>query len=322
MLLFFQQIGVNTLCTSAERQQDYHPNSVFSNYLFYEQKDAEIQNHSTNCISNTDVQKWAVIIAASGGVTYGINELLDRNDVHKLLKVLTRNGWDDDHILLLLEEKATSKAILIDSFDWLKSVGEDEDDIILFYFCGHGYYHTTDEPPLDEPDGRDEIIHPWDPDFGGWNPDLFIIDDVLAEKFNTLKSKNIVIFMATCHAGGMIDGTSDLCKSGRVVLTSCDVNEASYGMRVPFHWIFPYFCIQGLKGNADFNDDNFVSAEELLPYVFDPVEKRAFILSFFHSGIPIGSSAQHPQMYDGWPTDENNSEELVLINYRSVNKDV
>ena len=35
--------------------------------------------------------------------------------------------------------------------------------------------------------------------------------------------------------------------------------------------------------------------------------------------IVIGS---HPQMYDGWPTDENNAEELVLINYRSVNKDV
>jgi len=266
----------------------------------------------TSCCDD-DIERWAVIIAASGGVSYAMNELMDRNDVKKLTKVLLMNGWDEDHFLFLIEEKATTEAIMNESFSWLRSNGEDEDDIVLFYFCGHGYYHTHDEPPLDEPDGRDEIIHPWDPDFGGWNPDVFILDDALAARFDTLKSKNIVIIMATCHAGGMIDGSQDLCGSGRVVLTSCDVDEASYGMRIPCDWIFPYYCVKGLQGHADRNNDKCVSAEEMFEYTVEPVEFRAYLLSFFHPRIPIGSSSQHPQMYDGWPTEEDNEDEILLV---------
>ncbi len=55
----------------------------------------------------------------------------------------------------------------------------------------------------------------------GWNPDVFIVDDELSEKFDTLESNNIVIVMLTCHAGGWIDGESDLCGSGRAVLVAC-----------------------------------------------------------------------------------------------------
>jgi len=255
------------------------------------------------------ITKWAVIIACSGGVTYARHERRDRNDLRELKQILNKNGWDENHIFSLIEEEATKEAILDDSFQWLQENGEDEDDLIFFFFSGHGYYHTTDQPPLDEPDGRDEIIHPWDPDFAGWNPDLFIVDDILSEKFNALKSKNIVIVIHSCHAGGWIDGESDLCDSGRVVLVACGVDEASCMMIFPVHWLFPYYLIQGLKGRADDNNDKSITAEELLRYTINPVQFRSKIYNWMLTGV---ANVQHPEIYDGWPSEQDNKEELKL----------
>jgi parallel beta-helix repeat protein len=254
--------------------------------------------------------KWAVVIACSGGFTYERHERCDRNDVRELTQLLKKNGWDENHILTLQEEEATKEAILNDSFQWLKNNGEDEDDLIFYFFSGHGYYHTADDPPVDEPDGRDEVINPWDPDIDGWNPDVFIVDDELSEKFDTLKSNNIVIVIHTCHAGGWIDGAHDLCDSGRVVLVACGVDETSCMMKYPVHWLFAYYLIQGLKGHADENNDKRITAEELLRYTIEPVQFRSKIFNWITSGV---ATIQHPQMYDGWPSKENNTEELTLI---------
>jgi parallel beta-helix repeat protein len=256
------------------------------------------------------VTKWAVVIACSGGLTYERHERCDRNDVRELTQLLKKNGWDKNHILLLQEEEATKEAILDNSFQWLTDNGEDEDDLIFFFFSGHGYYHTEDQPPLDEPDGRDEVINPWDPDIAGWNPDVFIVDDTLSAKFDTLQSHNIVIVIHTCHAGGWIDGESDLCDSGRVVLVACGVDEASCMMKYPVHWLFAYYLIQGLTGHADENNDKRITAEELLRYTIEPVQFRSKIFNWITSGV---ATIQHPELYDGWPSEENNAEELTLI---------
>ncbi len=264
-------------------------------------------------VSNGDgnQNKWAIFITAGGGPSYEHHEKRDRNDVKDLKSELINHGWEEDHILTLLEEEATENAILNESFEWLNSKGEDEDDLVFFYFSMHGTNHTKDEPPLDEPDGKDEIIFPWDKEYGGWNMDTFIVDDVLAEKFDLLHSQNIVIVFHTCHAGGMIDGASDFAKSGRVVLTSCDVNEGSIMLFVIKHWLFPYYLIHGLDGNADKNKDHWVSAEELFYYTEFPVALHSAFLNFLVSARIV---PQHPQLYDGWPSEENNGAELNLIN--------
>lgn len=204
----------------------------------------------------------------------------------------------------------TKNAILNTSFEWLNTNGADEDDIILFFFNTHGYFIPVDLPPVDEPDGKDEIICPWDLNVNGWNIDTYIVDDDLAARFKMLKSNNIVIIFDTCHAGGMIDGSSDLGDSGRIVLTSCDVNEASCMFFARLHWMFPYYLIQGLKGSVDLNHDGFVSVEEALNYTKKPV---AFRSTIFNQLFDKQESTQHPQLYDGWPSKESNTEELKLL---------
>jgi hypothetical protein len=257
--------------------------------------------------------KFAVLIACSGGVTYERHERRDRNDIKKLTTQLLQNGWTQDHILILLEEQATTDAILTDTFQWLQDHGEDQDDLILFFYSGHGYYHTHDEPPLDEPDDVDEVIYPWDPDMAGWNWDVIITDDTLSQHLNTLNSQNQLIIIHTCHAGGFIDGTSDLKKSGRVVHVACDVDEASCMMLFPIHWLYPYYLIKGLKGWADTNHDNTITAEELLHYTKLPVQIRSNIYNWIHTRYFY---TQHPLLFDGWPTIENNQQELKIIEKR------
>jgi hypothetical protein len=144
----------------------------------------------------------------------------------------------------------------------------------------------------------------------GWNWDVFIVDDELAEKFNLLRSNNIVIVIHTCHAGGFIDGDSDLCGSGRVVLTACGVDESSCMMLFPIHWLFPYYMVKGLKGRADLDKNNFVSAEELLEYTIIPVQFRSKIYIWLVAHI---QAVQTPCIFDGWPSIQDNEDELSLI---------
>jgi hypothetical protein len=254
--------------------------------------------------------KFAVLIACSGGVTYERHERRDRNDLRKLTTQLLQNGWIHDHILTLTEEQATTDAILTGTFNWLNDLDEDEDDLILFFFSGHGYYHTHDAPPIDEPDGVDEMIHPWDPDMAGWNWDVVITDDVLSARLNTLNSQKQFIIIHTCHAGGFLDGTADLKASGRVVHVACDVDEASCMMLFPIHWLYPYYLIQGMKGRADHNHNNIISAEELLHYTKLPVQIRSNINTWLQTRYFY---TQHPLLFDGWPTIENNEQELPII---------
>lgn len=274
----------------------------------------DVNNSRATTTATQSSTKWAVLIAASGGESYWHQEIFEKNDIRALKRILLDHGWEQDHILCFLEEEATTDAIMNTSFEWLNTNGADEDDIILYFFNMHGYYIPTDLPPVDEPDGKDEIICPWDPTVNGFNIETYIVDDNLAARFTTLKSNNIVLIFDTCHAGGMIDGSSDLGCSGRVVLTSCDVNEASCMFFARLHWMFPYYLIQGLKGRADLNHDGFVSAEEALIYTKEPVALRSTIFNLLFNILePIPGLSQNPQLYDRWPSEDNNLDELKLI---------
>jgi len=274
----------------------------------------DVNNPKAMTTATQSQTKWAVFIASSGGATYWHHKILSNHDIWDLKRILLDHGWEQDHIRCFLEEEATKDAIMNTSFEWLNSNGADEDDLILYFFNLHGYYLSTDLPPLDEPDGKDEFICPWDPIVNGFNIETYIVDDDLAARFKTLKSNNIVLIFDTCHSGGMIDGSSDLGCSGRVVLTSCDMNEASAMMFARLHWLFPYYLIQGLQGRAERNHDGFVSAEEALKYSEEPVALRAAIFNrLLYFLEPMQNLTQHPQLYDGWPSVENNTAELQLI---------
>ncbi len=54
---------------------------------------------------------------------------------------------------------------------------------------------------------------------------------------------------------------------GRVVLTSCKLDQWSMEAPELGHGVFTYFLLEGLKGQADFTEDGVVDIDELAKYV-------------------------------------------------------
>jgi hypothetical protein len=252
---------------------------------------------------NKEQKKYAIFIATG-------SEIRDQNNIDDFIEVLTKHGWDERNILKITNKNASKNAILSIPFFWLNDQGANEDDIVLFFFSLHGS-NTKDREPFDEPDDRDEFIVPYNSNFS--NVSTMIRDDELNPKFNSIKSKNQIIIFESCCSGGMIDGDFDLRKSNRIIITSCSTNESSYPILLHRRWLFPFYLTKGLKGPADFNKDGWISAEEIFKYAEKPTILRSAILGsflfIFHKTLLI----QHPLIYDGWPSEQDNFEELKLI---------
>ena len=257
-------------------------------------------------IQDSNYHIWVVIIVV-GDIER------DAHGSTALTNILLSNGCPINQIKKLIEENATKEAILHIPFEWLETNDIDKDDIVIFYFSMHGY-QIKDQQPLDEPDNYDEFVAPYDYDAN--NLSTYILDEELNERFDVLKLNNLVVIFETCNSGGMIDGSQDLSNSGRVILTSCAANESSWPIFLRKQWLFPHYLFQGLSGFADLNKDRWITAEEAYYYAKNPTIIRSAILAKIFSLIPFiphDFFPQHPQLYDGWPSAENNSKELRLF---------
>jgi hypothetical protein len=261
---------------------------------------------SSNDSGSENNNLWAVLITVG-------EPSLDNINAGALYDILTNNGWPENNIYKLIEDDATKESILSIS-DWLNDNGVEKDDLVLFYFSMHGN-RTEDVPPIDEPDGLDEFVIAYN--------NVKIFDEELAVMFDEIQTENLTIIFESCYSGGMIDGSNDLKKSGRIVLTSTDVNETSYPYSLFFSkngYLFPYYFIEGLRGPAEKNNDGYISVEEAYEYAkIYTIERSTFfakLLYVFHKTLE--NHIQHPQIYDGWPSEENNQSELKLISHNNA----
>ena len=208
-----------------------------------------------------NVERWAVIVGISdyegseNDVPYCDSDALDMKNV------LISHGWKSDHIKILLNSEATGSNIR-SAIRWMDSK-EDEDDIVLFFFSGHGFY------------GNSIAVYPWN---------LFYMSR-LDENMDKLGSKNMVLIFNSCFSGGF---QNYLAQPGRVILMSSKSNEYSYMSLQLKNGIFTYFLLEGFAGSADSNHDGWVSAEEAFDYAAPKTTERAI-------------KPQHPQIYDGCP---------------------
>jgi hypothetical protein len=264
-------------------------------------------NVNENADGQTDY--WAVIVGVADytGTSYDLAYTDDDAiDMYNTL-LLSGDYWQPDHIALLLDSEA-DKAGILTAFNWLDD-NEDQDDVVLFFFSGHGTYKADDDG--DELDGWDEFICPCD-----FND---IRDDELDAELDRLGSTSIVVIIDSCFAGGMTkapdrsvktilkqkveltdgfvndllaqNGRKDMGDSGRVVLMACDDDEGSWETGVLENGVFSYYVVEGLEGLADAegDEDGICSAEETFAYASPRV-------------VAYGSpTTQHPQLYDEYP---------------------
>jgi hypothetical protein len=120
------------------------------------------------------------------------------NDVFLMSSVLQESGFGPEEIRVVLDERATTQAIM-DRLKWLLDGVKDGDERVLFY-SGHGAqipgYGATGEP-----DHVDECLVPYDFD---WSPAHAILDNQFCELYSQLPyGCYFVAMFDCCHSGGI-----------------------------------------------------------------------------------------------------------------------
>jgi hypothetical protein len=206
---------------------------------------------------------WAVIVGVASYNHMRRLQFTD-DDAYKLFAFLQSpegGALPDEQVKVLIDESAT-KDNIVKNLKMMFSKA-DEDDVVLFYFSGHG---------------KEDSFLPYDYDG---------IDNKLSfNEVNTIlslsKAKNRICIADACHSGGLIASKGagfrpDMARDevfGFIdspiqiaVMVSSQAGEKSMESSKLRQGTFSHFLIQGLKGNADRNRDNLVNISELFNYV-------------------------------------------------------
>lgn len=194
----------------------------------------------------------------------------------ELKKVFNNHlGIEDEYIRLVGDDldQEVSKADILKNVIQLRRIAE-PDDIIIFYFSGHGFsennvgYLATSDTDLDIAS------------------DTSIPINRIREELNKSVAKIKILIIDSCYSGigtgKKFDNkmSEDFEKSlfsdiseGWVIFASCTSNEMSYSLENESLSVFTSYLIEGLKGNADTDKDSIISFEDLRIYVTKMVSK-------------------------------------------------
>lgn len=206
----------------------------------------------------------SVGIADYSGFPTKMNNLrLPTSDAATIADLYAKNTSVD--YTLLLDSKATKDRIL-------RAIGKvfgdaAEDDIVVFFFSGHGY--PGGFCAYDGKIGYDEI----------------------RKAMARSRCRNKMMFVDACRAGGMrvdegsAQGAVTAAKKANIMLfLSSRNNENSIERKDMKNGFFTTYLQKGLRGNADANRDRVITAKELFDFV--------------HTGVTrISGGKQHPVMW-------------------------
>ena len=169
---------------------------------------------------------WAVIIGISQYQYSGQNGLTNLifadNDAKSFARTLLKLGWNENNIKLLVNKDATQRNITIALESWLSKAGPN-DQIILFW-AGHGYPNPEDPQKV--------YLATYDTDISipatGYRMDR--VRSILEE----IKSKNVILFADTCHAGKLITRGNE--RRGISIIPNID--KMAREQKIPKGWIF------------------------------------------------------------------------------------
>ena len=231
--------------------------------------------------------KWALVV--------GVNQLPMAplkycvKDAHVVSQILQQQGgYPEKQIITLVDNPAkpqlhpTAKNIMQELTAMLNKV--DADDTVVVSFSGHGW-KTVDA------NGKEEYyLIPID--FNG-NANSAVEMKKLRELLEKSPARQKLLILDCCHAGGA-KGLPQFVKQfaatnatpaelqsvfvnakGIWTLTSCRAAETSLEWADKKHGLFTYFLADGLRGNADYDRDGFITVHELALYVLQHVSVTA-----------------------------------------------
>jgi uncharacterized caspase-like protein len=245
---------------------------------------AELVNLPASYAVNVD--RWAVIIGVSKYKDESLNlRYADRDaeEFYKLLLSPMGGNFKSDRIKKLTNHEATTANVTKALRSFLKKPGRN--DLVIIYFACHG------TPDFDCPKNIYLLTHDTDPnDVSGTAIPMREIDLSLREN---LLSERVIIFADTCHSAAISGGIGrrsvanettlvnhylkevSTSRGGIALLTSSEANEVSFeDMKWGGgHGVFTHYLLRGMQGEADVNQNGFVTVGELFEYVRAKVQE-------------------------------------------------
>lgn len=252
---------------------------------------------STTAYDFTEQQKhgkvWVLLVGVSEYQQLNNLKYTD-DDAFKLnafFQSAAGGSLPDEQIRTLIDEDATQVRILKELQLMAKKAGED--DLILFYFSGHGFVGSF--VPHDYRQGSDILIK----------------HSELVQILQGSKAKSKVVIADACHAGsldtkdancsGLINTYYNAFRKstgGTVLLLSSKADEISVESQGLKQGLYSHFLLKGLKGKANQNNDNIITVSELHQYIYSNVKfvtsgkQTPVIHGDFDIHMPLGVTNQ------------------------------
>ncbi|MCH7728145.1 MAG: caspase family protein [Planctomycetes bacterium] len=245
------------------------------------------------------------------------------NDVYDMKQLLrTKFEFAEEDILILTSAKDAEQttdpkpthAAIVKAFQQHLIEQADKDAIVVFHYSGHG--SLMPDKSGDEIDGKDETIVPYD----SRTKDVFdISDDELNGLFGKLaeKTKNITFILDSCHSGSATKGArsrnvdEDLREPPAAFPHARSDEKPEVDARFENQ---NYVLISGCRANEssyEYYDEKNKQERGALTYFFARVirESRTAEITYrdvmdkVKGLVTAASTAQHPQLEGGRPTD-------------------
>jgi hypothetical protein len=160
----------------------------------------------------------------------------------------------------------------------LKRTVTNKTDIYVF-FAGHGL--ATD-------DGKGMYLLPYDGDPEYLEESAIKRKELFAD-IQAAKPRSVTVFLDTCYSGGtrneeilvaslrpiLITAKEQSIPSNFTVLSAAKGNQTSQSLEEAKHGLFSYYMMLGMEGGADTNNDNKITASELLAFIKNKVERQS-----------------------------------------------
>ncbi len=217
-------------------------------------------------------ESWAVII--------GIDKYLHWpqlqyavNDAKGVREVLVRKyKFKPENTIMLLNEEATREKILSALGDVMGDPDKvKREDRVFVFFAGHGMTRKL-------PSGRDlGYIIPVDADpqnYQGQSISMTNFQDIS----EAIPAKHVFFVMDSCYSGLALTRGAGVARSenylreisrraSRQMLTAGGADQQVADNGPNGHSVFTWALLQGLEGQADLNNEGFITASELAAYV-------------------------------------------------------
>ena len=211
-----------------------------------------------------EVKVWAVVV---GAARYQHMRTLmytddDAYQVATFLRSVEGGALRAEQVRVLIDENATHRNIIMAMREVFQRA--DENDVILFYFSGHGLEGSF--LPVDYDGSVNRLEH------------YQLKDELLASR-----ARHKLVIADACHSGSLggrnakSGGVGEALSAYYAALNNAEASTAlllsSKGKEISLEdgglrsGIFSHFLIRGMRGEADANGDRLVSIQELFNYV-------------------------------------------------------